>query len=295
MRLGAAVNELALSATFRLRVALESPKTGRPDPDRDFQTFQSNLERQIPFTFVRFSDGEMEIIRNERLEISETTVRWRKGEVSHKYPTFDAKLFEPGLHQKLRGDLIVAAKYRAAGYYKGVVTRHNDAVADRDLMISLNGTSLDGLTFTDLFLNSNYRSFLKVIAPLFQQFYPVYIIGNYRMQPSLMNTHWHLIAVPDNFFLSYDETLDRVWKAVRDLPPGALVLSAASSLTNIVGHRLHQRRPDITFLDIGTSLHSHMGLQGSIREYHAHAERWTFRNALRKFYLKNKRDYRLVW
>ena len=53
-----------------------------------------------------------------------------------------------------------------------------------------------------------------------------------------------------------------------DIPSGSLILSSASSLSNIIGFELFNQRNDITFLDIGTSINDLIGLQEITRTYH---------------------------
>ena len=74
---------------------------------RDFELIKRLLEKKDPFTYIRFSDGEMEIIRNPRLFIGDGRISWSKGEVLFSYPDFDFKDFSPKRDVKLRADLIV--------------------------------------------------------------------------------------------------------------------------------------------------------------------------------------------
>lgn len=52
------------------------------------------------------------------------------------------------------------------------------------------------------------------------------------------------------------------------VPDSALVLSSASSLSNVLGHRLRKSRSDLTFLDIGTVLNDLMGLPLTTRAHY---------------------------
>lgn len=266
-----------------------------PNADRDFKEFKIKLTSQKPFTFIRFSDGEMEIIRNERLEINESQVIWRHGVINHSYPVFDAKLFDPESQQDFRLDLLSSAKHKGFNYFKGIPASHNNLVADRDLMVSLNEGLDANITFADLFLNSNYKKFLREIVPLLHKFSHVVVIGNYRMRPEYENPNWKHVKIPDNFFLSYDEVFAMASEEILKFPEGALVLSSASSLSNVLGAYVDINREDLTFLDIGTSLHGHMGMETGIRAYHVHAQPWTPANFLKKLRFRLKSDYKMKW
>ena len=267
-----------------------------PNSKSHFVFFESLIRQKIPFVFVRFSDGELEIIRNRRLEINETQVIWRNGvKVDHMYPIHDVKVFDPGIHQNFRTALLASAQHRSENYYKGIPARHNDAIADRDYMIDLNGGSIEGLTFSDLFLNENYRKFLRNVVPLFTEYQNVSVLGNFRMQPQLFNQNWKLISIPDNFIADYELVFANVTNQLEALPDNSLVLLSASSLSNTVGMRLSMVRPDLTCIDIGTTMHEIMGLGGSSRAYHVHAEPLRRSNALKKVRFRFKGDYHLKW
>jgi len=167
---------------------------------QDFELVKLLLINKNPFTFIRFSDGEMEVVRNERLFIGKGRISWSRGEVSYSYPDFDYKDFSPARDQKLRADLLASAEYRSDYYFKGVPTAHNDAIRDRNLMVALNGENTTNLTFADLLINENFLAFRKLLIPLFSNFATVYYFGNHRANPKLINESWKLVPLQDNFF-----------------------------------------------------------------------------------------------
>ncbi len=266
-----------------------------PIAKKDFAHIMGMLEKKSPFVYVRFSDGETEIIRNYYLEIREHKVIWSGGVVNKGYPAFDRKTFNPNTNQEFRTDLLESAIANGENYFKGIPASHNRALRDRNLMIRLNGGFSSSLTFSDLFLNSNFRAYRNKIVPLFDNFSHVAVIGNYRMQPSSYRKNWQHIHIPDDFFVTYPDVKKTVWQAIEKLPKDSLVLSSASSLSNVMGYLAYINRSDITFIDIGTSLHELMGIQTGIRGYHIELEKWTFSNCLRKIRYKLHKEYHLKW
>ena len=266
-----------------------------PIAKKDFAQIKMMLEEKSPFVYVRFSDGETEIIRNYYLEIREHKIIWSGGIVNHGYPAFDRKTFNPITDQEFRADLLKSAVENGKNYFKGIPATHNRALRDRNLMIRLNGGLSPSLTFSDLFLNGNFRAYRNQIVPLFDRFANVAVIGNYRMQPNLYKNTWQHIEIPDDFFVTYSDVKKTVWQAIQELPHGSLVLSSASSLSNVMGCLTYFDRPDITFIDIGTSLHDLMGIQTGIRAYHIELEKWTLSNFLRKLWYKRAKEYFLKW
>ena len=82
---------------------------------------------------------------------------------------------------------------------------------------------------------------------------------------------------------------------LKSLPMNSLVLSSASSLTNILGYQLQAFRKDLTFFDVGTSLHDLVGLQGGIREYQALIGRNSPKGIYRKLRLVSSPSFKLRW
>lgn len=275
----------------KMFLSLPEPPVGRVH----FDFVHRLLDDRCPFVFTRFSDGEMEIVRNQRLIIGESTTEWRKGTLRHSYPLYDRKTFEPARHARVRQDLIASAELCQSGYFKGIPTSHNNAVDDRDLMVGLNGGSVVNLTFADLFLNENYTRFVKAIVPTFSSFKSVMVVGNFRMVPGLMNPEWTLAPIPDDFFMSYLDVKASIMKKLREAPEGGLILSSASSLSNVLGSEVSSHRPDLTFLDVGTTLHGLMGMDSRIRQYHVDLEPWRFRNIHKKLRNRLAHGYRLQW
>ena len=208
----------------------------------DFEIIKSMLKSKTPFTFVRFSDGEMEILRNQALFIGNGKVIWRKGNFDFSYPEFDAKDFNPRRDKLIRDDLILSAIYKHQNYIKGIPTKHNNAISDRNLMISRNGNSCHNLTFADLLINKNYLKFRREIIPIFMKFNDVFVLGNFRTKTEMVNPNWSLIPIRDNFFPDYKKIVYKFYKILIGLPKNSLVLGSASSLTNILGHKLNPKQ-----------------------------------------------------
>jgi hypothetical protein len=265
------------------------------DPDLDFKCLVSLLEQKTPFTFIRFSDGEMEIIVNTKLVISPGSVEWRGGKGVANYPAFDSKSFIPERDGVFRTDLLEAARFRAGKYFKGIRTRGALALRDKNRMIELNGGNSEGLTFADLLINENWKSFNKIIMPLILEREHVVFFGNYRAKPELLSKSVNHLKIGDDFIPSYESVLESSMTGLLSLPRDSTVLSSASSLTNIVGHKLFLARPDLTLIDIGTALNSSIGLGEGLREYHSQALPWSFKNFRKKslYYLFG--SHRIRW
>ena len=240
-----------------------------PDAASHLQLFLKLAQDNKPYTFVRFSDGEVEILKNHNVSIVQGATEYRGRTFATTFPSFDQKSFNPKFDQKLRKDLLAAALFTEKGYYKGIPARHNDMIEDRDFMLRLNGGPSESITFSDLFMNSNYLFCKSIFFPsLLNYFSNLAVIGNVRCVLSGPLSHGNLIKIPDNFFGQYEKILKDTYQEIESLPIGTLVLSSASSLSNTLGHQLRLTRPDLTFIDIGTTLNNWLTLRSNTRAYH---------------------------
>jgi len=267
-----------------------------PDSGLDLHRFEQLARSQTAFTFVRFSDGEIEILRNRKLIIADGLTEFRGKRFVNQFPEFDQKRFEPGRGQDVRSDLLASAMFRDHAYFKGIPTRHNNALIDREFMLRLNGGFTEQMTFSDLFLNSNFirsrSSFFPLLATCYDD---LLVVGNWRCELKGYLAKGCLIQIPDDFFSTYQQTLGSVLGALRDAPDSALILSSASSLSNVLGYRLRQSRPDLTFLDIGTVLNDLMGLPLGTRAYHKLINPRTLRERFAAWRYRRHGEYQLRW
>lgn len=90
-------------------------------PTSALKFFHQLLRSKIPFVLVRFSDGETEILKNERLRISNEGVVWSKGTFANLYPLYDFKDFDPKKDIQPREDLIDSATFTGDYYLEGRV------------------------------------------------------------------------------------------------------------------------------------------------------------------------------
>lgn len=266
-----------------------------PEARRDFELIRTRFLNNVPTTFIRFSDGELEILRNYPLSITDGVVQWRLGTLDGKYPQHDNKSFVPERDHLLRSDLIASAKYRSDGFFKGIPTSSNRAKLDRNYMVELNGGDIYGLTFSDLFINENYWDFIKDVLPIFLERPNVTFVGNFRSNLSGLSERWSHVPIEDNIFPIYEYVFPRLLGTLSGLPPGALVLCSASSISNNLGHQLHQMRPDITFLDVGTSLNPFLGLGEATRAYQTQLLAWSLKNASRKLKYRLLGNHKIKW
>ena len=231
----------------------------------DINIFLSKLVNGEPFTFSRFSDGETEVLNNRLLTIEGEEIYFRNTIIKYRYPEFDQKSFVPERDYLLRQDLLESLMFEDEAYFKGIPGSHN-SVSDRNFYLELLGGNLRNVTLADIFVNDNYGFFIRKIMSFVKTKPSVIAVCNENARPKSFITD--TVPIPTNAFPHYDEVMAQCMRALLSVPRGSIVLSSASSLSNILAVKLIKDRPDCTFLDLGSALNNYLGLDSVTRVYH---------------------------
>ena len=242
----------------------------KPDPKVHFNYFMDLLNSSKPFTFIRFSDGEVEVLRNRELMISKNKTFFRGKFYPNNYPEMDSKKFDPLIDQQFRKDLLDSSIFKSEFFYKGIRAfsiNDSESIVDREFLLRLNGGFNSQITFSDLLINQNYLLFRSQMLPLIlNKFKNIVVVSNWRS--IIKFEYYQHIKVCDNFIKKYHNELTSILNTLINIPLDSVVLCSASSMTNILGHKLHLLRPDLTFIDVGTSINDLLSLQNDTRVYH---------------------------
>ena len=269
------------------------------DPINDLQYLFDLLKAKKPFTFIRFSDGETEILNNNYLEISENGTKYRGQSFENSYPSHDYKFFDPIRDVLFRDELLESAKYISDFYFKGVSGAHNiesgDSLNnDQKLLIDYNKGFLTNLTFSDLLINSNYLKFRKCVDGILDTFSSGYVVANFQSKLIGPLREFELLAIPNLVFQEYYKLLENHLLILKDVPANSIILSSASSYSNILGHKLHKIRPDLFFIDIGTALNDYLSLPHKTRVYHCLLDK-SIKGRISAFKYKRSKGYQIKW
>ena len=216
----------------------------KPNPKDHFNSFMNLLNLRQPFTIIRFSDGEVEVLRNRKLLISNKKTFFRGKVYPNNYPEMDTKIFDPLIDQKFRSDLLDSSIFRSDFFYKGIRSfsiNDTESIIDREFLLRLNGGFDSYITFSDLLINENYLQFRSKMFPIvLNKFKTIVVVSNWRSVIKFQ-CHQH-IKVCDNFIKNYQNEVTSILNALINTPLHAIVLCSASSLTNILGHKLYLLR-----------------------------------------------------
>jgi hypothetical protein len=240
----------------------------KSEPTFTFNSFMDYLVGEKCFVFVRFSDGEIEVLRNRRLVIAEGRTQFRGEKFCNDFDKHDSKVYIPNKMDALRKDLLVSLVYRSDNYIKGIPSAHTEAEIDQDYCLRMNGGMDDNITYADLLINWNYCKFKdNFISYVCATDRNVVVIGN---ENSVVDTDFIIdkfITVSSNFFPDYVAEKSRIIAEIENLQPGSIILSSASSLSNVLGHHISSNNLEHSFIDVGSAINPYLGFGSTSREY----------------------------
>ena len=132
-----------------------------------FDFFKQKIVNKENFAFSRFSDGEMFILQNKELKLSENLIQMGEVKQSGPYRKDDFKHFNPSEHKEFRDTLVKIFQHKQKNYYKGISCSCCVGKENFDFQIDLHGGDDESLTWANLWVNSNYPLFIQQILPLF--------------------------------------------------------------------------------------------------------------------------------
>jgi hypothetical protein len=234
---------------------------------KDFFYFYDKLKSGENFAFQRFSDGELRIMQG--LELKLTSDQCQIGDYHEKsfYHPEDFKHVNPVDHFFVADKLIEAYVFKKQNYYKGISCRC--CVGDKDFqqMIDWHGGG-ENLTWSNLWVNGNYRLFKEFIVSEFKNKKIVFILNKNASLKGLPFKVVKDFRVGDNCIVNdFDKHKEVARWIERKRIKNHVFLFSASSLSNIMIYELFKRYDNNTYIDIGTTLNMELGMKG-IRKYH---------------------------
>ena len=224
----------------------------------DFQYLLGKLKDGENFAFTRFSDGEMDVLQNLRLELTHGKITvgnkvWSKG-----YQTVDHKSFDPDIpeHQVFRKSLDEAFKFRKKNYFKGLSCQCCVGPKDAQWMIDQHGSGDDEhLTWANLLLNGNYADFIEKMVPVFDNKKCVMICHHDAKLKKIPFSLVKEFRVGYNAFINDINVIHDMgnWIKKEDIKDHIFLFSA-SSFSSLATHKLFEMSSQNTYINIGTTL-----------------------------------------
>lgn len=225
------------------------------------KSFKNDLEKIIKklkcnenFAFIRFSDGELFIMQNLKLDLSEAGTFVDNQLAGPIYTKEDFKEFDPEKHQFLREKLIKSFQHLQENYFVGLSCKCCVGLSSNKWMKNLRQEH-EHLTWANLFVNSNYPKFIEEVVPELQKKKIVLICNeNADLSKSKLNIIKDFRIGRNAMINNFDlHKIVEDWIKENNIENHVFCFSA-SSLTNITVYELFQKYSNNTYLDIGTTL-----------------------------------------
>ena len=229
----------------------------------DFFNLLGKLRNGEPFAFTRFSDGETAVMENKPLVLQETFVK--VGETIHNfgYSEDDHKEFDPEKHQFVREKLIEAFKFKKKNYFVGAGCDNCTCHIREQIpwLKKMRAEEEEHWTSPNLLVNSNYPLFVTQFVPELKNHRVVMVCSE---NAKLKGTPFNIVKdfrVGKNCIVN-DHHLEedmKSWMDKEDIKNHVFLFSA-SSLSEILIHKLFEHNDNNTYIDVGTCLHHYLGL-----------------------------------
>jgi hypothetical protein len=229
----------------------------------DFLKLKSKLEKGENFAFSRFSDGEMYILGNVRLEIANDHYQIGNGVGGGTYGNEELKSFIPERHQYYRQKLVDSLQFKKENYYKGISCKCCVGEENFKFQVDMHGGDDESLTWANLFINGNYRKYMEQFFPLFKDKKIVMVVNECANIEKLDLNIVKDFRVGTNCFINDYSLIEKIktWVEENDIKNHVFLVSAAS-LSNLIIHQLYKEFDQNTYIDIGSSLNPLMDMEG---------------------------------
>jgi len=250
-----------------LKEGLGNSKQGKIMKDfrKAFDTILNMLRNGENFAFSRFSDGELDILKNKYVILSDNHFISGDLKGAGRYTKEEQKEFDPEKHQFVREKLIETYKHNQKNYFKGICTGTDLHVGNENFnwMIDYHGGDHPNLTFANLLINANYTRFVEEIIPTFVDREIIYVANAMADVSKLPFEIGKKFEIGSNCAVNDYDTAKKVKNYIKaNNTKNAIVLCSAASLSNFVIYECFKENQDNTFMDIGSCLNPLLGLKG---------------------------------
>ena len=229
----------------------------------DFNKLRAKLKNGENFAFLRFSDGEVFVLQNKRLELNEDHYIIGEGRGSGWYNKEEQKKFIPEEHGFYRDKLEDSLKFKKKNYYKGISCRCCIGENDFNWQVELAGGDDETLTWANLWNNGNYEKFMNEMMPLFNDKKIIIVVNESANIDKLPFKVEKDFRVGTNCFINDYDLIEKMKTYItdNDIKDYVFLISCAS-LSNLIIHQLYEFNDNNTYIDIGSTMNPIMEMEG---------------------------------
>ena len=225
-----------------------------------FYLLLDKLKTGENFAFLRFSDGEMHILMNRHTKLNNGWYEIDGVRGSGNYDSVNFKDVDPVKDKFFVDALKESYRYHAKNYFVGLSCRCCVGDANFNWQVQFRGGDDEHLTWANLLINGNFNRFNTEMLPLFKT-KKVVFIGNEHMDISKLpfevvkDFRVGQNCMINNFNISEDIIKWMVENNIKN----HLFLISASSLSEVLIHKLFMVEKENTYIDAGTMLNLYFG------------------------------------
>ncbi len=229
----------------------------------DFQKLKNKLLNNENFAFLRFSDGELFVLQNKRLELNEDHYVIGDGRGYGRYNKEEQKKFIPGEHEFYRQKLEDSLVFKKENYYKGISCKCCVGEESFNWQVNLAGGNDETLTWANLWNNGNYESFMNEIFPIFSDKEIVIVVNESANVEKLSLNIKREFRVGTNCFINNYDIIEKMKEYITENNvTNHVFLISAASLSNLIIHQLYEFNDRNTYIDVGSTLNPIMDMEG---------------------------------
>lgn len=224
--------------------------------NQEIHFFLDKIKNKNPFSIVRYGDGEMMILENKPIDLSQ------KFNGEHKFVPENAE------YQKLKTEMLESIQYKSSNYYVGLPCPCCVKKENVTSLIKTSGQNDSNLTWANIFVNSNYNifktEFLKTIENQ-----DVVVICNQKSNTETLSKKCKILKefrIGANAWLNNYSMIDEIIEYSKIVSPNTIFLFMAGTFTKLTIYKIHKTRQDLFLLDLGSSLDLVLSL-GETRNY----------------------------
>lgn len=208
---------------------------------RDFEYFWNLITIESNFTFARYADGEVMLMKG--VGVFENT---------QAYSVDNWKA--PNELTKVGTQLLETLNHTEENYFYAISGK-NDNIHDYQFLIDNIKHGRDNLTFVNLWINANYRNMMKRYSALKRS---VILIcnekANFKNFPFNVT---HITPFPNDCITFWEtnseEYIQRLIKDYGEIN-NQLFFISCGPISEIIIHRLYENNPNNTYVDVGSSI-----------------------------------------
>jgi predicted Zn-dependent protease len=244
----------------------------------EFDRLLKKLQEKENFAFARFSDGEIFMLRGQKLVLAENSFITGEKRGIGRYPKEEQKSFDPEKDKFYQDKLIEALQYRKKNYFKGLTGIVDEDIAGKgsfQFQLDLYGKGDDEhLSFANVFINANYKRFIEEAMVEIKKRPIVFICNEAADLSNLAFSVEKDFRVGSNCIINDYELVEEIKGWIRDNGiKDHIFLCSASTLSNYIIYECFKEFDENTYLDIGSSLSPWLNLEGW-RYTRAYLQHW---------------------